>query len=110
MSANTCVVYFGLRFDVPAEGIEAIETRSDPRIVAARKAGLKSYWGNFAAPEERNLLFVGAQIALMGPENQSEVTLGVPEIEAVMASVRAKLQAAGLDGTPGLHIQWQPDA
>lgn len=49
MSANACVVYFGLRFDVPADGIEAVETRSDPRIVAARKAGLKSYWGNFAA-------------------------------------------------------------
>lgn len=46
----------------------------------------------------------------MGPENQSEVTLGVAEVEAVVASVRAKLEAAGFSGTPSLHIHWQPDA
>ncbi len=110
MSANACVIYFGLRFEIPPDGIEAIETRSDPRIVAARKAGLKSYWGNFGAPDEQYLLFIGAQLAVMGPENQAEVTLGVPELEAVVASVREKLEAAGLAGMPSLHIQWQPDA
>ena len=110
MSANACVVYFGLRFDVPADGMEAIETRADPRIVVARKVGLKSYWGNFAAPDERYLLFIGAQVAVMGPENQSEVTLTLAEFEAVVASVRAKLEAAGLKGTPSFHIHWQPDA
>jgi hypothetical protein len=110
MSANTCLVYFGLRFEIPADGLEALETRSDQRIVAARKVGLKSYWGNFAAPEARYLLFIGAQVAVMGLGNQSQVTLSVPEFEAVVTSVRVKLEAAGLAGTPALHIEWQPDA
>ena len=109
MSANACVIYFGLRFDIAPDAIEALETRSDPRIVAARKAGLKCYWGNFGAPGERYLLFVGAQIGVMGPEGQLEVQLSAGDLEALAASVQAKLGKAGLEGTPGLHAQWQTD-
>ena len=109
MSADACVVYFGLRFDIAPDGIEALETRSESRVVAARKAGLKCYWGNFGAPGERYLLFIGAQIGVMGPENQTEVQLSAVDLEALATSVRTKLGAAGLEGTPGLHVQWQSD-
>jgi hypothetical protein len=110
MSASTCIIYFGLRFDVSAADIETLETRSDTRVVAARKAGLKFYWGNFGAPGERYILFVGAQVGIMGPENQAEVHLSAVEVEAMFAAVRAKLMAAGLDGEPRLHVLWQPEA
>ena len=66
MSADSCVVYYGLRYHVLLEELEALETRTDPRVVAARKVGLRAYFGNFAAPDERFLLFIGAQIGVLG--------------------------------------------
>ena len=110
MSTNTCIVYFGLRFDISPHEVEALETRSDPRVVAARRAGLKFYWGNFGAPAEKYVLLIGAQVAVMGPENQSEVQMSGAEIDMMISTVRAKLTTAGLDGEPRLHVQWQPEA
>ena len=64
MSAETFIAYFGLRFELEAEAIEDIELRSDRRIVAARKAGLDHYWGNFGEPHEKYLLFIGHKIGV----------------------------------------------
>jgi hypothetical protein len=110
MSANACIAYYGLRFEVRRDEIEALENRSDPRMLAARKAGLKHYWGNFGAPGDKYLLFIGAQLAKLGPENSSEMTLSSRDLQSTMESTKAKLQAAGLTGDPLLHLQWEPDA
>jgi hypothetical protein len=69
MSASTCIVYFGLRFDVAAGDIEALEERSDARVAAARKSGLKYYWANFSDDMPKYLLFVGTEFGIIGPEN-----------------------------------------
>src|SRR5947209_19965588 len=73
MSASACIAFYGLRFDIRPDEIAALESRSDPRMVAARKAGLKHYWGNFGAPGEHYFLFVGYQLGTLGPENSPEV-------------------------------------
>ena len=60
MSAATTIAFIGVRFEIRTdEEIDSLERRSHPEIIRARKAGLDHYWGNFAAPGERNLLFVG---------------------------------------------------
>ncbi len=110
MSAATCILYYGLRYEVSPSEIEGLETRTDERIAAARQAGLKFYWGNFDSPNERYLLFIGAQIGIMGPENQIEVQLDDAEFETLASAVRTKLSTSGLEGLPQLHIQWQEDA
>jgi len=110
MSAASCVIFYGLRYEISSFEIEKLEARSDERVANARKVGLNSYWGNFGAPGERYLLLMGAQIAILGPENQAEVQISDSEFEAIVGSVRAKLAAAGFQGSPQLHIQWQGDA
>lgn len=110
MSADACVAFYGLRFEIGRNEIEGLEARSDARIVAARKAGLKHCWANFAAPGERYLLFVGAQLAVLGPEDKSELALPSHDLQILMESTKAKLQAAGLTGDPSLYLQWEPDA
>lgn len=110
MSANGCVVFYGLRFEVWDNEIEGLENRSDPRMLAARKAGLKHYWANFGASGERYMLFVGANIGVLGPENNSEVVLRAPELQAVIESTKGRLRSARLEGEPSLHIQWREDA
>jgi len=103
-------VFYGLRYEVSDDEIEGLEMRSDPRMQAARKAGLKHYWANFGAPGERYLLFVGANLGVLGPENSLEVVLRTTELQAIIESTKAKLQAADLAGEPSLHVQWCEDA
>ncbi|SRR5579864_5433011 len=109
MSSYACIVFYGLRFEIHPDKIEELENRSDARILSARKAGLKSYWGNFGAPEERYLLFVGAKLAVLGPENASEMIVSSPDLQAIAESTKIKLQKAGLSGDPALYLQWEQD-
>jgi hypothetical protein len=110
MSAPACVVYYGLRFEVSPGEVEGLESRTDPRILAARRAGLQFYWGDVAAPEERYVLFVGAPLGMVGPENELEIQLSTADFEALAASVRTNLVRGGFAGDPAIHLQWQRDA
>jgi hypothetical protein len=109
MSADTCIAYFGLRFEVDPDEVEGIELRSDQRVVAARKSGLKYYWGNVGGLQETYVMFVGAQLALMGLENSLAVDVSSDDLQDVIGKTRAKLVEAGFEGEPSLHLQWQPD-
>lgn len=109
MSADTCIAYFGLRFELGAEEIEGVELRSDSRVVAARRAGLKYYWGNFGGLQESHLLFVGTQLGIVGPENSEAVSVPKIDLQESIEATTRRLAEAGFDGTPSLHIQWQPD-
>ena len=109
MSTDTFIVYFGLRYEIDSEDIEGIELRSDERVIAARKAGLKYYWGNFGGLEKRHLLFVGSQLAVLGSENAESVDISAVEFHELQGKTKAKLNEVGLVGIPSLHLQWQPD-
>jgi hypothetical protein len=110
VSGDTFIAYFGLRFEIRSEEIESIELRSDPRVVAARKAGLKYYWGNFGGGlQERFLLFIGYQIGILGAENSQEVSLSLHDAESSFNTARRKLAEAGFAEIPGIHLCWQPD-
>lgn len=110
MSAPSCIVFFGLRYEISDREIEGLEDRTDARMVAARDVGLKSYWGNFNPPDELYYLFVGAELGVLGPENQLDAHLSSDQFEAVAANVREKLLRAKLVGHPQLYMQWEADA
>ena len=109
MSADACVVFYGVRYDLGREEIPGLEARSDARIAAARRAGLKYYWANFSSPGERYLLFIGSELAILGPENTLELSLSSDALHNVMQSTKEKLLAANLAGEPSLFLQWQAD-
>jgi hypothetical protein len=109
MSADICIVFFGLRYEVRPDEIEGLELRSDARVVAARKVGLKYYWGNFGGLEEKYLLFIGAQLGILGVENAREIKFVPTEVQDLFERTRAKLNEAPLVGEPSLYLQWQPD-
>ena len=110
MSADACIAFYGIRFEIGRDEIAALEARSDVRMVAARRAALKHYWGNFGKPGERYLLFVGAKLAILGPENISELTLTSHDLQSVIELTKSKIRAAGLSGEPSLYLQWERDA
>lgn len=78
-------------------------------MLAARKGGLKHYWGSFDGTGGRNLLFVGASLGVLGLENSAEVVVEGSQLAALMRDTTEKLAQAGFSERPCLYLQWQPD-
>lgn len=109
MSAPVCIVFYGVRFELRQDEIEPLEERSDHRLVAARKNGLKHYWGNCGLPGEKWLLFVGASLGKFGVEGQPNAEFDKQSLQSLMAETESKLRQAGFDQVPKLYLQWQED-
>lgn len=110
MSANNCLVFFGLRYEIAADAIAGLEQRTDSRLQVAREAKLNVYWGNFAGSDERYLLFIGTQIGLFGPEAQLDLELPIERVQEIASDTEARLAKARFEGAPALFVQWEEDA
>ena len=110
MSASACIVYVGIRYEVSPDEIEGLERRTDPRQRGAKQVGLNSYWGNFGGSEDRYLLLVGTEIAVLGAENVSWSSVTVERLKDIISGTGEALDEAGLEGPRGLHIEWLQDA
>lgn len=108
MATEAVVVFYGVRYAVDDNNIELLESRSDPRLIAARKHGLKYYWGNFAGPQSRYLLFIGDKLGIVGIENDREIQVTPNVLTERMRHTESKLRDAGISEAPQLFIQWQP--
>ena len=109
MSAESFVVYFGLRFALDPDEVESLELRSDPRILAARKARLDYHWGNFGGLDAKYLLYVGYELGVFGVENSIETRFTGEDLQAIMEQTKAALIETGLNGNPELHLAYEPD-
>ncbi|RIV82735.1 hypothetical protein [Aurantiacibacter zhengii] len=109
MSASACVVYFGIRYEISEDEISALELRTDPRQRAAKQVGLDSYWQNFGGLDERYVLLVGTQIAVLGPEDASSSSITVERLQDIVSRTEGRLNEACLDGPRSLHFEWLED-
>ena len=108
MSAESSLVFYGLRFDVDRSDVEALELRKHPWIAKARSAGLHHYWGNFGGLNPRFYFFVGRKMGITGVENSTEVVVDDFDLSAVVAETKPKLREAGFEGDPKLFVQLMP--
>ena len=105
MGADSFVVYFGVRYTVESEDeLARLERRDDPRLVAARKAGLQTYFGR---PTEGvdHFLLVGSELGNFGVQGMMDGELTEGELRRVAAETTEKLVHAGLEGSPKLYLQ-----
>ena len=109
MSASACVAFYGLRFTILPGEIENLELRTDPRQIAARKADLATYWGNFGGENDRYVLFVGTKIAVLGPEGEHASALPHRRLLHLMSDTVDRLDSSGLVGDVGLYMEWEAD-
>lgn len=108
MGAPVLLVYYGLRWEVISpDEVDALERRDDPRLVAAQRHRLKYWWGN--ANEDAHFLLIGHEIGKFGWEGVLERTIADEELFRIMEATRANLKAAGFDGEPSLHCQFERD-
>lgn len=110
MSAESTLVFYGIRTEVPLDRVEELDTNTHPLIKKARAAGLHYYGGNFAEPDEKYYLFVGTKLDVIGAENASEIRLTDQRLFDVLGTTRKKLSEAQIPGEPHLYVQWMPDA
>ncbi len=104
------IVFYGVRLEVNDCDLDDLESRSHPMQIAAKRVGLESYWGNFAAPKERYFLFVGKLLGKLGVEDRMEIQLNADDFANTATVVAAKLGDAGISHKPFLHLDYQPDA
>ncbi len=110
MSAESTLVFFGIRFDVLPDEIEMLETNNHPHIRKAREFGLNYYGGNFAEPGEKYFLFIGTKLGVVGAENTAEVRVAPDDLGTIVNETKAKLRRAGFETEPAFFVQWMPDA
>jgi hypothetical protein len=110
MGADSVVVCYGLRYSLGEEAdlteidLEAIEEGTDPRIVAAHKVGLRSYFGRVTDGGE-HFLILGTVLGNYGIEGMATTSLSDAELSEMMDRTRRRLLDAGLKGEPALHVQ-----
>jgi hypothetical protein len=109
MSADACLVFFGIRQEVAAEEVEELETRKHPLLGRCRQAGLHFFWANFESPTEKYYAFIGHQIGLFGPEHKLVLDVSADSLAEVVVRIRQTLANAGFGGDPRLFVQWIPD-
>jgi hypothetical protein len=107
--ASTTIAFYGVRFRPSEAEIGALEDRSHAAVLAARKAGLQYYWGNFGMPGESYFLFVGKLLGKLGDEDGSELRFDPERLSEIAAEVSGKLSMAGFPERPALLLQFQPD-
>ena len=108
MRSFALVAYFGVRYLVSDVSIQSLEERTHPIFGLARKVNLNVYWGDFADNGNRNCLLFGSQLAILGPENESEFNISEAKLVALMSETAAKLKAAAVADEPKLYLQWLP--
>ena len=106
MGADEFIAFYGLRYTLTDPEMDAVEQRSDARVIAARRPKLQTYTGRLTDGEP-HFFFVGTCLGVFGVENESERSVEAATLEQIMRETAAKLQAAGLPGTPRLHLQFE---
>jgi hypothetical protein len=111
MSAESFIVYYGLRWELGAaegEQITLLERRRDPRQLAAVQHGLDFWWGR-TTDEERYFVLLGRQVGPFGWEGESLVRLTDAEAAQLVTETRDRLRAAGFADEPAWYYQFEPD-
>lgn len=106
MGADAVHVFFGLRM-VPSSDVElaALEEGTDPRVLVAARAGLKTYFGR-PTDGEPSFLLIGHRIGTFGVENSIGATLTEGELASLVTDTKRRLEAGQFAATDArFHFQ-----
>jgi len=106
MSCDFCLFFFGIRFSIFEDDIEALEERTHPIMIQAQSAALQYYWANFGGHAEKCFLFVGRNLGILGREDLNENEFFRDDLDAIAAATRRTLVSAGFSEEPRFYLQW----
>ena len=111
MGADAFHVCYGVRQEVDADDaliVEALELRRHAWQVAAKQHRLQSWWG-LTTDERRFFVLVGRMVGRFGWEGEPAGQLATADAAAVATETAERLEAAGIEGVPAWHFQFEPD-
>jgi len=107
MGADAVIAFYGIRLRVPHDdegAIAGLEARTDPRLVAARKVRLDSWWGRLTDGADYHLL-IGKRLGVFGSENDAEKQMTLQELSALAAQTDTLLKDGGFVEIASLVFQ-----
>lgn len=108
MGADSFIAVYGVKIALDPdneEELDACGAQTDPRCVAAKRAGLESFSGRMTDGEDHFLL-IGRKLAWLGIEHDQHSTQSIERLSSIARDVDASLKAAGFAQPPGLHFQF----
>ena len=111
MGADAFHVCYGVRLEIDADDeatVEELELRRHPWQVAAKEHGLGCWWG-VTTDEGWFFVLIGQMVGHYGLEGEPAGQLTNAQASAVVAETSKKLRAAGIEGRPAWHFQFEPD-
>ena len=111
MGADAFHVCYGVRREVHAADfatVESLELRRHPWQLAAKRHRLQSLWGA-TTDEQRFFVLVGWMVGHYGWEGDASGQLADAEAATFVAETTERLRAAGIEGRPAWHFQFEPD-
>ena len=111
MGADLFHACYGIRMDVDVddvETVEALQRRRHPWQLAARQHRLDCWWG-VTIDEYKCFVLLGHFVGHFGWEGEAGVQLSDSDAALVVTETAERLRAAGLDGPPAWHFQFEPD-
>jgi hypothetical protein len=108
MGADSFVAIYGVKITLDPEDEEELDAcgaQTDPRCLAAKRAGLESHSGRMTDGEDY-FLFIGRTIAWLGIEHDQHATQSIERLSSIAIDVNAKLKLAGFEQPPELHFQF----
>jgi hypothetical protein len=108
MGADSFIAVYGVKIALDPENEEELDAcgaETDPRCLAAKRAGLESFSGRMTDGEDYFLL-IGRKVAWLGIEHDQHSTQSVERLSSIASEVSAKLKVAGFEQPPELHFQF----
>jgi hypothetical protein len=104
MGADSVIAYFGVRYELSEEEMDACEAGEDERTLRARRAKL-DYCFDRPTDGEGYFLYVGRRLANLGVEADVYEELSELGLLEIMAKTKTSLAKAEIAGEPALHFQ-----
>jgi hypothetical protein len=107
MGANTFIVFYGIKLAISRtdeDTLDALETRTEPRIRHARQHGLHVYWGRPTDGRDY-FLYIWHQIGVLGVENDTYIRVPLDKLTETAINVQTRLKEAGFHESPALQLQ-----
>ena len=108
MGADSFISVYGVKIALDPgdeDELDACGAETDPRCLAAKRAGLESFSGRMTDREDY-FLFIGRRLAWLGIEHDQHSTQSIERLSSVASDVNAKLKMAGFSQPPDLHFQF----
>ena len=111
MGADAFIAFYGIKIAIiqtDEDTLDALETRSEPRLRNAQQHGLHVHWGRLTEGEDY-FLYVGHQIGLLGVENNTYIQVPLDKLTETPSACKLDSKKPVSVRAPRFTFSWKPN-